>query len=159
MWSHECQVAYDSVINQIVSATPLGHFDVHATTVVTMKDIDCGNRWLSLDHRQRGGTASGVCISRLIACRTQLLGNRARGTGVSLGLREVALLPVRQTVSATNRPPGTAYTFHRARQETPAFTSSPLGRQAATVYVRHAVQVRRKDSWLITCRVCRLTTT
>ena len=35
VWSRECQFAFDSVINQIVSGTSLIHFDVHATTVVT----------------------------------------------------------------------------------------------------------------------------
>ena len=35
VWSRECQVSFDSVINQIVSATSLAHFDVYATTVVT----------------------------------------------------------------------------------------------------------------------------
>ena len=35
VWSRECQVAFDSVINQIVSATSLAHFDIHATTMVT----------------------------------------------------------------------------------------------------------------------------
>ena len=35
MWSRECKVAFDSVINQIVSATSLAHFNVHATTMMT----------------------------------------------------------------------------------------------------------------------------
>ena len=35
VWSRECQVAFDSVINKIVSATLLAHFDDHATTVAT----------------------------------------------------------------------------------------------------------------------------
>ncbi len=62
-----------------------------------------------------------------------------------MGLREVALLPVRQTVSAANRPPGTTDALRRTRQDTPAFMSSLLGKLTATVYVQHTVQARRKD--------------
>ena len=35
VWSRECQVAFDIVINQIVPVTSLALFDVYATTVVT----------------------------------------------------------------------------------------------------------------------------
>ena len=103
VWPRECQVAFDSVINQIVFAASLTHFDVHATTVVTMGALAlaiAGCLSIIINGEERPVAFASRALSP--AERNYSATEREARTGVSMGLREVALLPVRQTVFATN---------------------------------------------------------
>ena len=77
VWSADCQASFDTIINNIASASTLAHFDVNALTVVTT---------------DASSVAIGACLSQIV-----------NGEERPVAFASRALMPAERNYSATER--------------------------------------------------------